>query len=78
VEIKAAMFSSIGNNMYWITNHPEDGKLTWFGYDDTYWWKNISETDEFRIKVGPVTGNTYKLNAQNNILTITEKDHAKS
>ena len=74
--IKAATFSSIGKNMYWLADFPQDGTIRWVGYDDKYWWNNISEKDEFRIRTGPATGNTYKLNPQNNIVTITEKANA--
>lgn len=62
-----ARFNKVSNDLFWeFYDDIADERLTWFGYDDAYWWNNFSNTDQFQIK------NIYRLNPHTNEVTMTE------
>jgi hypothetical protein len=56
--------------MYWTFFDIEDGTIRWTGYDDSYWWSNVSKSESFKVKKGQKTGRIYTLNAETNTVTI--------
>lgn len=56
-----AKFSQLRNDMYWTHFDLDDGYIRWIGYDDAYWWDNVSKTDNARIRTGKVSGRVYEL-----------------
>jgi hypothetical protein len=57
----------LGDDIFWSIFDPEEKKMiTWQGYSDNFWWKNVSKTDQFRIN------GKYKLDPDINEVTIVE------
>ncbi len=54
-----AKFSQSRNDMHWSVFTLEDGFIRWGGYDDTYWWDNVSKADNTRTRTGEKSGKTY-------------------
>lgn len=67
---QTASFSQSRNDMYWTLYARPDGTIRWTGYDDSFWWDNVSKGDQFRKKVGPVSGRVYTLDPATNEVTV--------
>ena len=61
-------FSQSRNDMYWKHWDSKDGYVRWIGYDDAYWWTNISVKPEWQTRtmesgtiytLNPVTGTVF-------------------
>ena len=62
-----ASFNSLGRDLCWniyISEFEFKKTLRWIGYDDGYWWSNVSKTDQFQIQNH--AGRRYKLNPETN------------
>lgn len=59
-----ADFNQLSNDLYWKFYGGEDGFIRWTGYDDEYWWNNVSLSDNFKQKIGKITGRIFELNAE--------------
>lgn len=59
--IGKAKFSQLSNDLFFefIVSDPFE-VLRWTGYDDAYWWKNVSTTDQFRNRESK-SGRTFRL-----------------
>lgn len=68
--MSAASFEQLRNDLYWTFWGGEDGTIRWTGYDDANWWNNVSHTDHARKRVGKVTGRTFVLNPESNLVTV--------
>ncbi len=64
METKQAEFSQSRNDMHWSHYDLDDGFIRWSGYDDDFWWKNISIKDDWRQRKGEKSGKTYYLNPE--------------
>lgn len=58
-----AKFNQLRNDLYWSIYDQEDGTIRWIGYDDRYWWDNVSTSDHFRNKTGK-SGRIYRLDPE--------------
>ena len=70
MSVRIARFEQIRNDLFWTLYDSESDKLIrWQGYDDSYWWQNISKTDQFRVRgkyrLDPIT---------NKVTTLEEKE----
>lgn len=54
-----AKFSQSRNDMHWSVFTLEDGFIRWGGYDDAYWWDNVSKADHTRTRTGEKSGKVY-------------------
>jgi hypothetical protein len=77
-EQNIAKFSQSRNDMYWKFWADADGTIMWTGYDDSYWWDNVSKSDVFLVKRGAKTGRLFKLCPETNTVTISEVTEQKS
>jgi hypothetical protein len=68
--LEQASFNQMRNDMHWSLYAGEDGIIRWTGYDDRNWWDNVAPTDHARIRVGKVTGRTFRLDHRNCEVTI--------
>ena len=66
-----AKFSQSRNDMYWKVFDSKDGFVRWSGYDDAYWWRNISIKPEWQARIME-SGRTYTLNPQTGDVFVTE------
>jgi hypothetical protein len=66
----AAEFNQHRNDLNWSIHAGEDGFIRWTGYDDAYWWDQVSKTDHARKRVGKVTGRHFVLNHDTNEVTV--------
>ena len=57
-----AKFSQSRNDMHWSVFTLEDGFIRWGGYDDAYWWDNVSKAEHTRTRIGEKTGKVYEIN----------------
>ena len=57
-----AKFSQSRNDMHWSVFTLEDGFIRWGGYDDAYWWDNVSKSEHARTRVGEKSGKRYEIN----------------
>ena len=57
-----AQFSSIGRDLYWKV-HVAGEIIRWTGYDDRYWWDNVSVSTCFQIRKSE-RGVFYRLNPE--------------
>lgn len=67
-----AEFSQSRNDMYWKVYVPEDGFVRWGGYDDDYWWNNVSKSDRARTRIGEKTGRVYLIDFKTGRVTVSE------
>ena len=67
-----AKFSQSRNDMNWSHWDSFDGFVRWTGYDDAYWWENISVKPEWRIRVME-SGKSYELNPETGEVFVTAK-----
>lgn len=58
-----AKFSQRRNDMHWSHWDSFDGYVRWSGYDDDYWWRNISVKPEWQTRVME-SGRRYTLNPE--------------
>ena len=58
-----AKFSQSRNDMHWSHWDYDDSFIRWSGYDDDYWWKNISVKPEWQTRTGK-SGRRYTLNPE--------------
>lgn len=68
-----ASFHQLRNDLYWKVSAGEDGIIRWAGYDDGYWWSNVSKRDDFRVRIGKVTKRQFTLNPDTNVVTVAER-----
>lgn len=68
-----ANFEQHRNDLFWEFNASGDGRIIWTGYDDNYWWNNISKSEKWRNKTVGKSGRTYILDVDTSIVTILEK-----
>ena len=61
--IKHARFNKINNDLFWTYKD-----ITWCGYDDTFWWDNVSITDMFQVKQG------YRLNPETDVVSLINSE----
>ena len=66
-----AEFSQSRNDMCWKVFDLKDGFVRWNGYDDDYWWKNISIKPEWQARTME-SGRTYTLNPETGDVFVTE------
>jgi len=60
-----AAFNQLSRDIYWnIYCSGFNKTLRWSGYDDSYWWGHVSQTDQFQIREHE--GKRYKLNPETN------------
>lgn len=67
-----ANFSQSRNDMYWSIYDLGEGRITWTGYDDGYWWGNVAKNEKWRTRVGAKTGRTYTLDPLTNMVSVTD------
>ena len=67
-----ADFQQFRNDLYWKIYDSEDGFISWGGYDDAYWWDNVSKSKEAQIRKGNISGRTYKLNFETGEVKISD------
>jgi hypothetical protein len=66
-----ARFEKLSNDLFWNIYDSENDKIiTWQGYDDSFWWSNVSKTDNFRIR------GKYKLNPETDDVIVLENKSA--
>jgi hypothetical protein len=63
-----AIFTTYSNDIYWTIYLKDTGRLTWTGYNDTYWWDNISTKVDFTEKHAK-DGKTYTLDTKTCVVT---------
>jgi hypothetical protein len=71
-EQNIAKFSQSRNDMYWKFWADADGTIMWTGYDDSYWWDNVSKSDSFVVQKGSETGRIFRLHPETNTVTIMQ------
>lgn len=61
-----ARFQQIRKDLFWEIF---DGKdfVKWSGYDDTFWWYNVANTEQFQVR------GKYKLNPRTDEVEIIQK-----
>lgn len=67
-----ADFDQSRNDLSWKLWAGDDKFIRWSGYDDSYWWDNVSPTPGFRERKGAVTGRTFRLDPETNEVTIEQ------
>ncbi len=67
-----ANFSQLGNDLFWSHYDKDDKSIKWSGYNDEYWWNNVSCSSNFKFRLGKITNRYYCLDAKTNDITITE------
>ena len=46
-----ARFEQIRNDLFWRYWDNEERKtIKWSGYNDSFWWDNVSKTDQFQVR----------------------------
>ena len=45
-----ASFNQLSNDLFWKFYAGEDGFIRWTGYNDAYWWDNVSLSENFKQK----------------------------
>lgn len=57
---KKAVSDRIRNDLFWHTFDKDGQRVTWQGYDDSFWWEKVATSDQFQVKNGlrldPFTG----------------------
>lgn len=53
-------FSRIGLNLFWSYYDTVDGRITWAGREEDFWWQNYATTQDFQVQVG-WSGRKYRL-----------------
>lgn len=64
-----AKFSQSRNDLHWSLWAGEDGFVRWSGYDDSFWWDNISPKAEWRLQYGK-SGTRYTLDPRTNRVVV--------
>jgi len=60
-----ARFEKIRNDLFWTYyDRASESTVRWIGYDDVFWWYQVSVTDNFQVKKG------YRLNPRTNEVTL--------
>lgn len=62
--------SQLRNDLYWKVYNRQDGVICWTGYNDDYWWNNVSKSDHARTRIGKVTGRKYMIDFSTGIVTV--------
>lgn len=73
IEIQTAEFDSIRNDLYWSFWAGSDGRIRWTGYNDAYWWNNVSKSDHARTRVGKDTGRSFVIDFETGKVAIYAK-----
>lgn len=73
-EKREAEFSQSRNDMYWKLWDSDDGFIRWTGYDDSFWWNNISVKPDWQKRVGSKSGRLYHLNPETGDVFVTEPE----
>ena len=58
-----AYFEQINNDLFWTYKG-----VTWQGYNDSFWWDNVSITDMFQVKQG------YRLNPETDVVSLINSE----
>lgn len=59
-----ARFNTLFNDLIWEIFDQETQKfIIWQGYNDQYWWDNVSTSDQFQVR------DKYRLNPKTNEVT---------
>ena len=66
-----AKFNQSRNDLYWSVFDLDDGFIRWTGYDDDYWWKNISVKPETQTRIGKVSGRSYRINFETDAVAVS-------
>lgn len=66
-----ATFSAIRNDMFWRYYSLTDGEFRWVGYNDDYWWDNVSVDPKWATQTGK-SGRKYTLDPASNVVTVSE------
>ena len=62
---------ALGRDLFWEfrfiddDNHFEFVKIKWTGYNDSFWWNNVSTTEQARFSKG-TNGKTYYIDFNTN------------
>jgi hypothetical protein len=61
-------YSHLGNDLFWTAYHHKGSdhfeKITWTGYNDSYWWSNVADTEQFTVRQC-TCGDSFKLDPYN-------------
>lgn len=68
-----ARFNKIGNDLFWeFFDRASESYVKWTGYNDDYWWNNVSISKEFQVKKGyrlnPRTCEIFLIDVENGII----------
>lgn len=69
-DVMEANFSSLGRDLFWSLYDMDDGFIRWSGYNDAFWWNEVSKAERFTHKTGQKTGRVYVLEPETNKVTI--------
>ena len=71
-----ARYRRLGRDLFWefyaFNDNNEFIKVKWTGYDDAFWWDNVSITDVAQISTGS-DGRRYKINFHTNRVVEVEE-----
>lgn len=71
-----AEFSRLGRDLFWkfyaFNDNNEFVKVKWYGYDDDFWWYNVSITEQAQIRVGS-DGRKYRIDFKTNRVSEVEE-----
>lgn len=68
----AAEFTQSRNDMAWTVYAGPDGFVRWSGYDDAYWWNNVSKSEAARTRTGKQTGRTFVIDFGTGEVTVSQ------
>lgn len=55
-------------NDIFFSFYTSDETMRWTGYNDAYWWNQVSKSDQFQIKTAK-NGTRYRLNPESREVT---------
>jgi hypothetical protein len=46
-----ARFQRLRNDLFWeIFDREQDKFIKWMGYDDSFWWNNVANSEQFQVR----------------------------
>lgn len=46
-----ARFQRLRNDLFWeVFDREQDKFIRWMGYDDSYWWNNVANSEQFQVR----------------------------
>ena len=46
-----ARFQQLRNDLFWeVFDREQDKFIKWMGYDDSYWWNNVANSEQFQVR----------------------------